>query len=105
MNSAADVLMVSGQTVLEYWAPESPSNSSRPFKVVATLFPEYWLLKSGEPVSRAQLMMVLLKLEKILIKLSHYEKPSKAILEQFEIEVAANKMGQQVKIKFKINIF
>lgn len=92
--------MVSDQTVLEYWAPEQPSNLSRPFKVVATLFPEYWLLKSGEPASRAQLMMVLLKLEKVLIKASYYEKPIKAILEQFELEVAATDEPQQVKLFF-----
>lgn len=89
-NSASDVRIVSGQTVLEYWAPEQPSNLSRPFKVVVSLFPEYWLLNSGEPSSRQQLMMVLLKLEKILIKASYYENPKKAILQQFELEVGEN---------------
>lgn len=78
--------MLSGQTVLEYWASEQPSNLSRPFKVVATLFPEYWLLKSGEPASRAQLMMVLLRLDKILIKASYYENTLKTVVQQFELE-------------------
>lgn len=86
-NSASDVRIVSGSTVLEYWASEQPSNLSRPFKVVVSLFPEYWLLNSGEPSSRQQLMMVLLKLEKILIKASYYENPKQAVLEQFELEI------------------
>ncbi|KAI1731321.1 laminin EGF domain-containing protein [Ditylenchus destructor] len=84
----ADVRLVSGDTTLEYFSSEQAENYSKPFKVVVTLFPEYWVLKTGEPASKAQLMMTLLKLEKVLVKASYYEMPSKAILEQFELETA-----------------
>lgn len=74
INNGADIQLVSGDTTLEYWASEQPSNLSAPFHILVSLFPEYWISKSGEPSSRGQLMQVLLKLDKVLVKASYYER-------------------------------
>lgn len=67
-TSAADVKLVSGDTVLDFWATQQPSNPAQAFKVNVTLLPDYWLSERGEPITRSQLMMVLLKLERLRIK-------------------------------------
>uniref|UniRef100_A0A914HKE2 Uncharacterized protein n=1 Tax=Globodera rostochiensis TaxID=31243 RepID=A0A914HKE2_GLORO len=73
---------------LEHWANEQPRNASQQFNVVVTLFPEYWLMSSGEPANRQQLMNILLRLDRIQVKASYYERPAKAVLEQFQMEMA-----------------
>lgn len=90
MSNAADVKLVAGDTVLDFWASQQPSDPTKPFKVEVTLLPDYWLSERGEPVTRTQLMMVLLRLEKLKIKASYIENLSHATIEQLELEVAQN---------------
>ncbi|KAI6235067.1 Laminin alpha [Aphelenchoides besseyi] len=83
------ILVASDGTKLEFWATEQPSNASKPFKVEVTLLPESWITqKDGHPTTRAELMMVLHKLSKILIKAAYYTPITSAVIEQFELEVA-----------------
>ncbi|CAD5215290.1 unnamed protein product [Bursaphelenchus okinawaensis] len=85
LSSEADVVLVSGDTQLQLWAREQPKDPSVMFEVVVTFSPDSWLYKSGEPVTRQTLMMVLYKLDKIQIKASYYEFPQKVVLEDVQI--------------------
>lgn len=91
MSAAPDIKLVAdnNKTVLEFWASEQPVDPATPFRVDALLLPEYWLQPNGEPVTRSMLMMTLLKLEKIKLKASYYEKPKQGVVENFELEVAS----------------
>ncbi|TMS36985.1 hypothetical protein L596_004022 [Steinernema carpocapsae] len=93
-SASADVRLVAGDTVLEHWAYQQPAEPSTIFSVSVELLPEQWLLTNGLPATRADLMMVLLKLEKIQVKVSYYERPSAALIEQFEMEVAKDDAAQ-----------
>jgi hypothetical protein len=68
--------------------------------VVVTLFPEYWLQAQGEPANRAQLMLTLLRLQRIQVKASYYEKPAKAMLEHFQLEMADSGAPAMVGLTF-----
>jgi laminin alpha 3/5 len=96
-SSAADVKLVSGDTVLDFWATQQPSDPTQPFKVNVTLLPDYWLTERGDPVTRSQLMMVLLKLERLRIKVSYLEHAAKATVEHLELEVAQNDYTNEVQ--------
>uniref|UniRef100_A0A7E4ULG0 Laminin subunit alpha-1 n=1 Tax=Panagrellus redivivus TaxID=6233 RepID=A0A7E4ULG0_PANRE len=89
-NNNADVILNTKDEKLEFWSYVQPANAEERFSVKVPLLPNGWSTPSGEPVSRSQFMNVLRNLESIGIKASYYDEPSKAILEQFEIEVAGN---------------
>lgn len=96
-TSAADVKLISGDTVLDFWATQQPSDPTQLFKVNVTLLPDYWLSERGEPITRFQLMMVLLKLERLRIKVSYLEHTKSAIVEGLELEVAQNDYTNEVR--------
>lgn len=102
MSSEPDVELVAdnNKTILAFWASEQPSDPSSPFRVDALLLPEYWLQSNGEPATRSQLMMTLLRLEKINLKVSYFEKPKQGAIENFELE-AANQDGKYVNTNFE----
>lgn len=95
-SSAADVKLVSGDTVLDFWATQQPTDPTKPFKVNVTLLPDYFLSERGESVTRSQLMMVLLKLERLRIKVSYLEHTKSAVVEDLELEVAQNDYTREV---------
>lgn len=103
MSSAEDIRLVAdnNKTILEYWASEQPADPSVPFRVDALLLPEYWLQTNGEPATRPQLMMALLRLEKIKLKVSYFEKPKQGVIENFELE-AASQDGRYVSLSLFI---
>ncbi|KAK0397427.1 hypothetical protein QR680_002123 [Steinernema hermaphroditum] len=93
-SSSADIRLIAGDTILEHWAYQQPAEPSNIFKVTVELLPEHWLFSNGQPSTRSDLMMALFKLEKIQIKVSYYERPSTALVEQFEMEVAREDASQ-----------
>ncbi|KHJ75575.1 hypothetical protein OESDEN_24809 [Oesophagostomum dentatum] len=88
MSSDADVRLYGNNMTAEFWAPEQPANPEEAFNVRVKLLPENFLLSNGQPITRADLMMLLHSLQNITIKASYFSNPKSAQLVEFGLEVA-----------------
>uniref|UniRef100_A0A915EU80 Laminin subunit alpha n=1 Tax=Ditylenchus dipsaci TaxID=166011 RepID=A0A915EU80_9BILA len=86
VNTAADVKMVAGDTTLEYWAPEQPSNLTRPFKVRRARLSSSTHDDTAETGENPHQSLLL-------------RKPKKAVLEEFELETGEDDPRQDGLIK------
>uniref|UniRef100_A0A0N4ZLJ9 Laminin subunit alpha n=1 Tax=Parastrongyloides trichosuri TaxID=131310 RepID=A0A0N4ZLJ9_PARTI len=90
-NTEADIKLIGEYGSIDAWLPTQPSDPSQRFIVSIQLLPEFWIKNNGEPVSRSDLMMLLVKLKEIHVKVSYYDYPAFASISDFRMTKAYSK--------------
>uniref|UniRef100_A0A0K0F7N6 Laminin subunit alpha-5 (inferred by orthology to a human protein) n=1 Tax=Strongyloides venezuelensis TaxID=75913 RepID=A0A0K0F7N6_STRVS len=84
-SNEPDIRLIGEHGIAEAWLPSQPADPSKRFVVSIQLLPEFWVTKDGDHVTRADLMMILVKLKEIQVKVSYYERPLKAHIYDFKM--------------------